>query len=254
MKKTITMCVLAAALAAPAALVADHHEAKEETYIYGTYFYCDTAEEDKADAWVKQYSAPAYDAAVADGTLKGWGWVAHHSGGKWRRIQYHTSGSIEGLLSAQEAVGKKIDEAAGSGPGMNTYCSEHDDYIWQVKGGSVTDAPRGKAAISVYYVCSTADDDRIDELFMKTHAPVLDKAVADGKLTSWGWNSHVLGGEYRRLQTMDANDFASLMKARAEVIGAIYPEGGNAEAEEFDRLCTSHSDYLWEVVHTKTAP
>ena len=41
------------------------------------------------------------------------------------------------------------------------------------------------------------------------------------------------------------------MKARAEIIASIYGDGDNAEAAEFDNLCTSHSDYLWEIVHEK---
>ena len=96
-----------------------------------------------------------------------------------------------------------------------------------------------------------AEEQRIDELFKKVAMPWLEKAVAEGKLASWGWNSHVFGGKYRRLETLTGPDFASLLKARAEIISNIYGEEGSPEAAEFDKLCTSHSDYMWEVVHEK---
>ena len=245
---------LALALGAPAAVVADHHEEKDETFIYATYFYCDASMEDKADELVAKNTAPIYDAAVKDGTIKAWGWLRHHTGGKWRRIQYHTSSSVEGLLSAQETIGKRIDEAMGGvDDGFNQYCKSHDDYIWQSVAGGDGTAARGKVGISVYLVCSMADEDRIDELFKKVTMPHLEKAASEGKLTSWGWNSHVVGGEYRRLETMTGADFPSLLKARGEIISAIYADGGNADTAEFDKLCTSHSDYLWEIVHEKAS-
>jgi hypothetical protein len=52
---------------------------------------------------------------------------------------------------------------------------------------------------------------------------------------------------------MTGADFPSLLKARGEIISAIYADGGNADAAEFDKLCTSHSDYLWEIVHEKAS-
>ena len=244
--------VLALAVGAPAALVAQEPEKKDETYIYATYFYCDAATQEKADELVKKNMVPVYDAAVADGTIKGWGWMSHHVGGKWRRILYRTSDSIESLLSAEDTIGQRMDEAmGGADDGFDNYCRGHDDYIWQAVAGGDGTAARGKVGISVYHVCSMADEDRIDELFKKVSQPLLEKAVKEGKLTSWGWNSHVVGGKYRRLETMTAADYPTLMKARAEIIAAVYGDGGNADATEFDKLCSSHSDYLWDIVHEK---
>jgi hypothetical protein len=254
MKVTTLLGITALALAigAPAGQVARAAEEKDETYIYATYFYCNTGTEDKADELVEKNMVPIYDAAVADGTLKGWGWMSHHMGGKWRRILYRTSGSIDGLLSAEEIISKRMDEAlGGADDGFDNYCSAHDDYIWQAVAGGDGTATRGKVGISVYHVCSMADEDRIDELFKKVSQPALEKATKEGKLTSWGWNSHVVGGQYRRLETMTAPDYSTLMKARAEIIEAIYADGKNADAAEFDKLCDSHSDYLWDIVHEK---
>ena len=38
--------------------------------------------------------------------------------------------------------------------------------------------------------------------------------VEDGKLTSWGWSSHVVGGKYRKLQTMTGADMKTLMEQK----------------------------------------
>jgi hypothetical protein len=252
MKKFLVISILAMTLSAPMMLAAEEEKAAD-TYIYATYFYCKTSLQEKADEIMKAHNAPVWDAAVADGTVSGWGWVAHHTGGKWRRIQYHTSGTITGLLAAQESVGKKIDEAGGDPDNeFGKICGAHDDYIWKQEAGNSTQSTRGTAAISVYHICNMAKEERADEIVKKVFAPIYDKAVADGKITSWGWNSHQIGGEYRRLGTMTAADYPSLLKARDEIFAAMYPEGEeNAEANEFDTICTSHSDYLWDIQHEK---
>jgi hypothetical protein len=250
MRKFLSTCLLSLALVAPAGLMADQHE-KDETYIYATYFYCNTAKEEKADDWVKNVSAPIWDAAVADGTVKGWGWMSHHTGGKWRRIQYHTAGSMAELLGAQESVGKKVDEAAGDTAGVAEVCGGHDDYIWKAEAGNATEGKRGKVGLSVYHVCDFAKEERADEIVKKVFAPVYDKAMADGKIVSWGWNSHVVGGKYRRLATMTADNLVALNDAWGEILEAIYGDGDNAEANEFSELCSSHSDYFWELTHVK---
>lgn len=249
MKTAIVISILA--LAAPLGLSAQEEPQEAENYIYATYFYCDTARQGEADELVMKNTAPIYDAAVEDGTINAWGWLAHHTGGQWRRVQYHTSDTVEGLLAAQETIGERVDEAGGANDGFARICNSHEDYIWKGEAGSTQQAERGPAALSVYEVCSMSGEERAKEIVKNNFAPVLDKAVADGKLTSWGWNSHVLGGEYRVLQTMTAKDHATLLKARADILEAIYGDGNNAAANEYSTICTSHSDYLWDVQHEK---
>jgi hypothetical protein len=248
----IGITLLALAVGAPVGLSAAEPESMPETYIYATYFYCNTAMEDKADELVMKNLAPVYDAAVEDGTINAWGWMSHHVGGQWRRILYRTGNTVEGLMNAQDVIGKRMDDAmGGADDGFDQYCSSHDDYIWQSVAGGDGTTTRGKVGISVYHVCSMADDDRIDELFKKVVQPQLEKAAKEGKLSSWGWNTHVIGGKYRRLETLTGPDYATLLKAREEIIAAVYGDGGNADATEFDRLCDSHSDYLWDIDHEK---
>ena len=130
------VAALSVAVSAPAGLVADEHEKKEETYIYATYFYCDASMEEKVDELVAKNSAPVYDAAVADGTIKGWGWLRHHTGGKWRRIRYHSAGSMEALLAGLDTVGERIADASGDDDAFGQICNGHDDYIWRSVAGS----------------------------------------------------------------------------------------------------------------------
>ena len=250
MRKFIGISALALAVAAPFSLPAQEED-QEETYIYATYFYCSTATQDKADELIEKNTKPIYDAAVDDGTIKAWGWLSHHTGGKWRRIQYHSSDSVKGLLKAQETLGERADQASGGADdGFAEICSAHDDYIWQQESGNGGEK-RGSAGLSVYFVCKISKEERADEIVEKVFAPVYDKALADGKITSWGWNSHIVGGKYRRLSTMTAASYDALLDARGEILNAIYGEGDNAEANEFSEICGSHSDYLWDIVHEK---
>lgn len=247
MKKLLGISALALAIAMPASMVAQEEKDEKETFIYATYFYCKTAMQEKADELIKKNTAPIYDAAVKDGTISGWGWLAHHTGGKWRRVQYHTSDSIAGLLKAQEVLAERAADSADDG--FAEICGAHDDYIWQSESGNALKDDRGKAAMSVYHVCNIKNEEKADEIVEKIFAPVYDKALADGKIKSWGWSSHVVGGEYRKLSTMTGESFEQVLAARGEILEAIYGDGDNAAANEFSDICTSHSDYLWEVVH-----
>ncbi len=251
MKKALTTGLLVLALTAPLAVVAQEEEKPADMYIYSTYFYCDTTRQEEADELVKNNSKPIYDAAVADGTIAGWGWLAHHTGGKWRRIMYHTAPSIEQLLAAQDVIQERMEKAGVADDGFGQICGAHDDYIWKAEAGNAAATERGTAGLSVYEICDINKEDRALEIVKTVFAPVLDKAVADGKLKSWGFNSHVLGGKFRALQTMTASDFPSLMKAREEILDAIYQEGKNEAATEYSSICTSHDDYLWEILQEK---
>ena len=72
--------------------------------------------------------------------------------------------------------------------------------------------------------------------------------IGDGKLRSWGWSEHIVGGEYRRLSTMTADDWPTLLKMRSAIFES-FSEEDNALGESFSEICGSHSDYLWEIAH-----
>ncbi|WNC72640.1 hypothetical protein RGQ13_01290 [Thalassotalea psychrophila] len=250
MKQFKTLMSFAISLLLPfAALSAEPKE--PEMYSYATYFMCEPDKEDAADELIKTAYAPVYDAAVKDGTITGWGWLAHQTGGEWRRILYHAAPSVTGLLSAQEKMGEKLDKALGKGAdAIATGCTSHVDYIWQFVAGSkpATDnSPRGKASMSVYMECDFTTEDRADEIVKTVFAPVYNEFVGKGQLTSWGWLAHVVGGKYRKLATMSAENYDDLLKARAAILNKLFMEGDKKIGEEFSSICGSHEDYLWTI-------
>lgn len=220
-----------------------------ETYTYATYLYCNTDREDTVDAnWAE--AAPVMDKLVKDGTLKSWGYLAHHTGGQWRRVRYHQSDSLQGAFDGLDAMNKALDEAFpddGSDDDSSGACPRHDDYIWQVQSSSGGEG-RAEVGFSVYYVCDITREGRADEIFEERMAPGFNKMVEDGAIASWGWSSHVIGGQYRRLQTMTAANLAALLEARTASIEMMYPED-SAAAQEFAEICGPHTDYIWEVRH-----
>jgi hypothetical protein len=235
-----------------AACMAQEEEEEQEGpigYAYVTYNYCKVSGQERADEIVEEFEAPVYDALVEEGVISGWGWLSHHTGGRWRRAFYYQHETVNGLLDAQAAMGERFDAMdLGDDADRSDLCGAHDDYIWSVEQTSDDPgAARGDAGLSVYYVCNESKEDRADELFESTFAPLLDKAVADGKITSWSWLSHFIGGKYRRLQSMTGADHKAVLAARGDLLEALY--GGdepNAAAVEFNEICGSHSDYMWD--------
>jgi len=222
-------------------------EEEAQTFTYATYFYCDVTRQDRADEIMKSEDAPVYDKLVEEGIMSGWGWLAHHTGGKWRRAQYHQADSLEALLDAQEEMGKRLDASGDEALGkeFGEICNAHEDYIWKVEFGSAGET-RGKAGFSVYYQCNESKEARADKIFKDVFAPIFDKYVEDGKLTSWGWSSHWVGGKYRKLQTMTADNHKALLKARGELLGEMYDDE-NSAGKEFTEICGSHADYMWDI-------
>lgn len=234
---------------APAGAVADEHE-RPQPYIYATYMNCDLTGQERADEIVEKYLKKVYADAVAAGTINSWGWLAHHTGGKWRRLNYYTAPTIEALLEAGDALAEKTDEIRQSEE-LAEICGSHDDYIWRSNagsGGAVATVERGKVGMSVYHVCDMTKESRADAIVKHAIGPVFDDHTGKGKLTSWGWSTHVVGGKYRRLSTMTAGDWPTLFKMRNAIFDAL---DGNELADEFSEICGSHTDYMWDIQHEK---
>ncbi|MGQ0384503.1 MAG: hypothetical protein ACT4UP_07485, partial [Gammaproteobacteria bacterium] len=136
-------------LAASAAVAQDK---PAERYTYVTYHVCDVSQQERADEIFAQVQKPAYDAAVAAGTINGYGWLAHHTGGRWRRATYFGAGSVQALLDAQQKIGDSIDANPKNeklGAEVSKICNAHDDYIWHTVAGNIGTVARGGAAFSV---------------------------------------------------------------------------------------------------------
>lgn len=245
MKIAYKLVTLALLSVLPMTVLAQGEE-ESKGFIYATYFYCNAGNVDRVDEIVEQSEAPVFDKAVKDGTIDAWGWLAHHTGGLWRRAQYYTASTLNGLLDAQAAMNEaRDDEADALGDEFGSICGQHQDYIWERKSGGGGD-DRGDASFSVYYICDESREERADEIFANDFAPILNQFVEDGKFTSWGWNSHWVGGKYRRLQTLTGGDHKSLLAARGELIDAMYGDDNEAGAE-FSSICGSHEDYMWNI-------
>lgn len=232
--------------------VAQEEDEGPIAFTYATYFNCDGGPLAAADKVIAD-DAERMNGFVEDGTISAWGWLAHHTGGQWSRIFYFQAATMDALMDASAAMQDDGDDeekgddadAADDDDVFGMTCPRHDDYIWQVENGSGGEK-RGKVGFSVYHVCDIGREDRADEIVDQHVAPILDQYVEEGKLTSWGWSSHVVGGKYRKLQTMTAPDVKSLMKARGDAIGALYGEDDEAGAE-FTEICGPHVDYIWNI-------
>ena len=244
-KLLIGAIVLQAGAYLAVAGIAQAQDKPAESFTYATYHVCDVTRQERADEIFEQLQKPFYDAAIADGTIKSYGYLAHHTGGKWRRALYYMAPSVQGLLDAQQKIGDQID--AKNEKMSNEFgqiCNSHDDYIWRRIAGNVGTVARGGASFSVYNVCDSSREEQADALVTQVFAPVYDKMVADGKLKSWGWIEHIVGGQYRRVATISATDMKTLMEARAEVIQTVFD---NPLGDTFTDICGDHADYMWEI-------
>lgn len=224
-------------------------EVKPASITYATYYVCDVATQGNMDNIIATNEAPVFDRWVEDGKLLGWGYLSHFTGGRWRRAQYHVSATLEAALQNQATIFREIyaDNREG-GQARAEACEAHDDYIWAIDQSSERGAERGNVSLSVYFVCDIADQERADEIFAAAYAPRLEAMRKDGRIATWTWQSHVLGGEYRRLQTVTGSDYASVYAARIEAIRDADQKRPKL-AREFETICHSHTDYLWDIVH-----
>jgi hypothetical protein len=230
-----------------------------EMYTYATYFECGGGPLSAPDEAIAD-DVERMNGLVDDGSIAHWGWLAHHTGGNWQRVFYHQANSIEALLDGSAAIADDGDDDADEGaddsaddaddgPTFASVCTKHDDYIWQVENGNGGD-DRGSAGFSVYHYCDSSREERADEIVDEHVAPIMNGLVEDGSLTSWGWSSHVVGGEFRRLQTMTATDYKTLLAARGKAIEAMYADDNEMGAELND-ICGSHVDYMWDIISEK---
>jgi hypothetical protein len=150
--------------------IAGAQEEEESTsFVYATYFECDVSKQWRADEITKNVYAPVYDAAVEEGILSSWGWLAHHTGGKWRRLMYQTAPTVDALMDVPDAVAPKIKEASPNADReFREICGVHDDYIWEAaigsRGAGLIPQERGKVGISVYFYCDMSKEERADEI------------------------------------------------------------------------------------------
>ena len=241
---------LAFALSIP--IVGTAQEEAPKPLVYAIYFTCDAERQGLADEIVDLVYAPAFNAAVEAGDIQSWGFLSHHTGSNWHRLVYHSAPDMSSLLSALESVNGSVDEKYPEmSRALTGICNSHVDYIWRVVTGSgkgKIDENRGAAGFSGYHVCEMSREERADEIVEEVFTPIFDKYVAEGKIDTWGWMQHVVGGKFRRIETMTGADHASLMQARGEILREMR-ENHEGATQEFIEICGYHQDFLWNIDH-----
>ncbi|MDZ7644598.1 MAG: hypothetical protein U5K76_10500 [Woeseiaceae bacterium] len=218
-------------------------------YTYATYYVCDVATQANMDNVVEINEKRVFDQWVAEEKMLDWGYLSHSTGGRWRRLHYHVAPTIDDVLRNQAAVFSSI--YAGNAVGAQARaaaCASHDDYIWSIDQGSAPGAGAGDVRRAAYFVCDINREARADAIVRQIHAPLLDALVEDDRLSGWNWQSHVLGGEFRRLAVLEGGDHASVVQASLEMQQTLRREHPQL-LSEFNAICGAHTDYLWDVVH-----
>lgn len=101
--------------------------------------------------------------------------------------------------------------------------------------------------LATYYRCDYVKQARADTLYKQVIAPLLDKQVKAGNLTGYGFSSHRIGGVFRRLETWTAATLDKLIAAQ-DAYNAELDKTNPKAGAEFDSVCGSHDDYIWNRV------
>jgi hypothetical protein len=220
---------------------------------YATYFECDPSREARADALMRGVFAPIFDRQLAAKQLSGWGWLAHNLGGHWRRAGFMVGSSRDAILDAQSAILKEMRARSKAFTEFTSICPRHEDYIWRSVASSQpaeqTAPAHSTARYGIYYECDMARQSRADTLTMQ-FAPILNRYVKGGGINSWGWLEHSIGGKYRRLLLLNGGSHKVILAASDSIVGDIMKQRP-AEGREFNEICHSHQDYLWDIQISK---
>jgi len=220
------------------------------TTIFATYFRCNEAKEERADAIYKETVAPILEKQVKAGRLLTYGWSRHWMGGEWRRLEYMTGKDMNVMVEARDAyIDELIKQNAAAAEEFSAICPSHDDYVWTP--GASSQAPeavgRNRPAVgaTTYFQCDSREDEA-DAIVKTAFAPVMNQQVKDGKIGSWVWLRHLLGGKYRRALVVDGASHAAMLSfwsGLAPALDAAQPQ----LSRRFTEICSSHSDYIWDL-------
>lgn len=251
MKKFIfTATLLASALFLGTAIAQD--EGVPASFVYATYFVCSPDGESRADEIINSSFKPHYNAAVEQGDIQSWSWMQHFVGGYWRRVLLIIAADMDSILDASGALGEIIEEETPeAGRAFSGICSSHEDYIWRTMegiGSGPATSTRGSAGFTAYMQCDMSREERADELIRDVFGPVYDSHIGDGQLTGWSWLEHHVGGKWRRILVMGAEDHKTLLKARDAIFDELDERRYERPMKEMSQICHTHRDYMWDVL------
>lgn len=222
----------------------------ENTYVYASYYECGpgmgAAVRSVRDDW-----GPIIESKIESGAIATWGLLTHDTGNPWSVGIYHVGEDFGAMDAALNEVLAEYSEANPEASAQfGQACPRHEDYVWVSDLGSESGAgvaqDRQNAVMSVYWVCVEGKEAVADMIVETLWAPVLNALVSDGTLGSWSWLEHYLGGEYRRLLSVDGADHATVLAARDRLIEETGAENPGL-ASAFSDVCNGHTDILWNL-------
>ena len=220
------------------------------TTVFATYYRCNEAKEARADAIYKETVAPILEKQIKAGRLSSYGWSRHWMGGEWRRLEYMIGKDVNLMVEARDAyIDELTKQHAAATEEFSAICSSHDDYVWAM--GATSQAPdnfgrnRPSVGASTYFQCDSREDEA-DAIMKTAFAPVMNQQVKDGKIATWTWLKHVLGGKYRRALIVDGASHQALLSfwtGLSPALDAAQPQ----MSRRFTEICSSHTDYIWDI-------
>jgi hypothetical protein len=248
MKTIIMLATTVTCLAASLPTNAQAPAQGDQVFILATYFHCNSATVQRADDAVDKVYKKTLEGLVSAGTVSSYGWLGKFVGGEWLRAGYFTGSNLEDVLAASVSVPlpRSDDHPKMDRKAIDENCSSGEDYVWHVLSGSDPRASRGKVSFSTYYVCDQTRETQADALVKNILGARYDKLVGEKKLTTWTWAEHIIGGKYRRLSTMSAENLKALIEAREALVAGEEHDPVN---QAMTSICGSHQDVIWEVLN-----
>ncbi|HEY7482311.1 MAG TPA: hypothetical protein VH680_17485 [Gemmatimonadales bacterium] len=102
---------------------------------------------------------------------------------------------------------------------------------------------------ATYFECDPARESRVDALTRDAFAPLFDQRLAAKQIMAWGWLAHNLGGNWRRVSYVVAPSRTAVLEAQSGLAKDFRARQSKA-LTEFNQICPTHDDYLWQAVAT----
>lgn len=98
---------------------------------YSTYYACEGGVEQRASEIFEELLVPLYQKHQDAGHLASWGFYAHRSGGRFRRLETMSGADHATLVQTQAAIYQEANETDPFAfREFRSICNWHTDYMW----------------------------------------------------------------------------------------------------------------------------
>ena len=232
--------LLLIALATPVGV--DAQDQDTPRYAFAMYYECNPNLEGAVDQAVMGSIAPIYQRHVDSGDLDSWAWRAHAIGGPWRRSAVIVASDLETVLETRAAIVREVQaEAPAAVNLLNAGCPVHEDYVWwlMLESQEASATPEATPSLTAFYRCDGAPLGEVGTIVRERVGPFLEGMVREGRLTTWAWGGHVMGGVYDQVLYLAGDSHISILQARADL--------NSAGVGNFGQLC-SREEYAWNPI------